>query len=464
MTTIHKAGKNRPSIAIGIKLFSIIALILSLSYILTGCANYAQDEKINGRIQVNYWEKWSGKERASMQKIVDDFNNSQDRIHVNMMMVSDIDRKTLVSIAGGDPPDVVGLWPHSIPPYADKNAIIPLDDYAREAGIKEDDYLPVFWKMCLHQGKLYCLPSTPSCLVLHWNKDLFKEAGLDPEKPPQTLQELDAYARKLTKHDKNGKITQMGFLPSDPGWWNWSWGYWFGGKLWNGKDKITCNSPENVKSMEWVAQYSKEYGVQQIKSFSSGFGNYQSPQNSFFTGKVAMQVQGIWMNDMINTYAPKNFHWGAAPFPSAVPGVSGVTFVEADILCIPAGAKHQKEAFEFIRFVNSQKEMEKLCLLQQRITPLSHVSDGFMENHPHPYIKVFMDLVRSPNAFLSLDMSVWNEYTDEMNVVYDNVSLLKEEPKQALDEAQVRVQKSLDRELRRFQRLGIVLQPAPQGR
>ena len=438
--------------------------VLVLLVLMAGCVKSSKTDTKNGRIKVTYWEKWSGKEREAMQQIVDDFNQSQDRIFVEMVMVSNIDQKSLVAIAGGDAPDVVGLWPHTVPPFADKNAIISLDDYAKKAGIRSDDYLPVFWKMCLHRGKLYCLPSAPSCLALHWNKDLFKQAGLDPERPPQTLQELDQYARKLTKHDKSGKITQLGFLPADPGWWNWSWGYWFGGRLWNGKDVITCNSPENIKSMEWVQSYSKEYGLNQIQSFTSGFGNFASPQNSFLTGQVAMQLQGIWMNDFINRYAPKHFNWGCAPFPSAVPGQKGVTFVEADILCIPQGAPHPDEAFAFIRFVNTQAEMEKLSLLMQRITPLSHVSESFMKNHPHPYIQVFMDLVRSPNAFMSLDMSVWNEYTDEMSVAYDNVALLKQSPKDALDNTQKRVQKSWTREINRFRRMGIEVQTAPDGR
>jgi len=460
-----RADTHRSCFLMSMKMLVLMGVVGGIALLLSGCSSQSGDKKANGRIQVSYWEKWSGKERASMQQIVDDFNKSQDRIQVNMMMVSEIDRKTLVSIAGGDPPDLVGLWPHSIPPYADKNAIIPLDGYIKKAGIKEEDYLPVFWKMCLHQGKIYCLPSAPSCLVLHWNKDLFKKAGLDPERPPQTIKELNEYARKLTKRDKNGKIVQAGFLPNIPGWWNWSWGYWFGGKLWNGKDKITCNNPENVKSFEWVQGFSKEYGVNEVQAFASGFGNnFQSPQNPFLTGQVAMQMQGIWMNDLINTYAPKNFNWGCAPFPTDVPGLTGVTFVEADILCIPAGTKHPDEAFEFIRFVNTQKEMEKFSILQQRITPLSHVSDEFLAKHPHPYIKVFLDLVRSPNAFMSLDMSIWNEYTDEMSVAFDNAILMKDTPQGALDKTQVRVQKSLDRDLKRFERLGIVIMPAPPGR
>ena len=66
-----------------------------------------------GDLVIHYWEKWLGPEAQAMQVIVDDFNNSVGRekhIYVEMMSMSDIDQKTLVSTAGGVPPDIAGLW------------------------------------------------------------------------------------------------------------------------------------------------------------------------------------------------------------------------------------------------------------------------------------------------------------------------------------------------------------------
>ncbi len=72
--------------------------------------------------------------------------------------------------------------------------------------------------------------------------------------------------------------------------------------------------------------------------------------------------------------------------------------VEADLLVIPAGARHPREAFEFIRYVNQQKPMEKLCLGQRKFTPLREVSPEFFQRHPNPYIGEFLELAKSPNA------------------------------------------------------------------
>ncbi len=440
--------------------FGLLSVIL---FSCTGCSSSSNDDKINGRTHVVYWEKWTGFEGEAMQAVVDDFNASQNKIFVDKVIINQIDQKTLVSIAGGDPPDIAGLWESNISSFADKYALICLDDYAAKAGIKRENYIPIFWDICLHRKHLYGLPSTPASLALHWNRDMFRKAGLDPNRPPQSIQELTEFARKLTKRDKNGKIIQMGFLPSEPGWWNWSWGYYFGGKIWNGKDTITCNSPENIKAYEWVQSFTKENGVKDVQAFFSGFGNFASPQNAFLSGKVAMELQGVWMYNFIKNYAP-NLNWDCAPFPSAIPGTIPASYVEADVLSIPIGAKHPNEAFEFIKYVESQKGMEKLCIGQRKFSPLIKVSDEFIKNHPNPYIKKFIELAKEPTVFSPLDMSIWNEYSDEMGVAYDKIWLQQATPKDALDLVQKKIQKKWDKELTRFRRLGWPIEQVPPGR
>ena len=71
--------------------------------------------------------------------------------------------------------------------------------------------------MCFYRGSLYAIPTTPATTALHWNKKLFREAGLDPDSPPRTIEELDAVAQRLTKRE-GGKIVQVGVLPAVPGW------------------------------------------------------------------------------------------------------------------------------------------------------------------------------------------------------------------------------------------------------
>jgi multiple sugar transport system substrate-binding protein len=432
----------------------LAALLVPLPAVLGlgGC----RPEQSDGRVVVTYWEKWTGFEGEAMRKTVEAFNASQDRIEVQLLTTSQIDRKMLMATAGGIPPDVAGLWSNNVIPYADKNALLPLDDYAAKHGIAKSAYIPKFWELCYHRGHLWGLPSTPASLALHWNKRLFREAGLDPERPPQTIEELDAYANRLTKRDSDGKITQMGFMPSEPGWWPWAWGYYFGGKLWNGKDKITATAPENVRAYTWVRGYADRLGVKQLQVFSSGFGNFSSPENPFLSQLVAMELQGVWMHNFIDKYAP-GLEWGAAPFPYPAdrPDLKGTTPVEEDVLVIPRGAKHPDEAFEFIAFVNSRKGSEILNMGQRKFTPLLDVSPRFLREHPNPYIQVFIDLAKSKNAFIGPQMPLWQEYQAEMATAFDQIWLAEKTPEAALRDVETRMQRKLDRDLRRYQRMGM---------
>ena len=420
--------------------------------LLLGCRR----EATSGRVEVTYWEKWTGFEGEAMRDTVDAFNVSQNAIHVNLLTTSQIDRKMLMATAGGIPPDVAGLWSVNVIPYADKNALLPLDDYVAASELDESDYISRYWDICYHNGHLWGLPSTPASLALHWNKELFREAGLDPDTPPKTIEELDEFASRLTTRNEDGEIEQIGFMPAEPGWWPWAWGQYFGGRLWDGKSKITATHPDNIRAYTWVQEYAQKLGVQQLQVFSSGFGNFSSPENPFLSNIVAMELQGVWMHNFIDKYA-HGLEWGAAPFPYPAdrPDLEGCTPVEADVLVIPRGAKHPDEAWEFIEFVNGQQGSEILNMGQRKFTPLLLVTDEFLSTHPNPYIDVFIDLAKSPNAFVPPQMPLWQEYSAELQTAFDQVWLDEKTPKEALQDVEDRMQAKLDRDLRRYERMGM---------
>lgn len=409
-----------------------------------------------GKVTISYWEKWTGFEFDAMKAVVEEFNRSQDRIEVKILPVSSIDQKAMMSIAAGVPPDVAGLFGPNVAQYVDDNAIIPLTQYMEEAGLTRDYYVHSYYDIGVYRGEVWSVPSTPASTALHYNKAMFREAGLDPDTPPATLEELDALAEKLTV--RNGsKIERSGFLPSEPGWWNWAWGYYFGGTLWDGGGQITCDSPENIRAFEWVQSYPQKYGPGAIQTFQSGFGNFQSPQNAFMSNQVAMVKQGVWMYNFIDKFAPK-MEWTAAPFPHPKdrPDLAQMTMVDEDVLVIPRGAKHPDEAFEFIKFVQSQKGMELLCLGQRKNSPLAEVSDEFYKKHPHPYIRLFTELAKSPNAVAPPKLGIWQEYTAELNNAYSQINLMEKSPEDALQAVKRRMQPRLEQYQRRLKMRGLL--------
>lgn len=394
-----------------------------------------------GPVHITYWEKWTGFEADAMRDVVNYFNRSQNKIYVELLMVSGIENKTLMAAAGGNPPDVAGLYGPNVAQYADDHAVIPLDDYCRRYGISADQYIPAYWNIGFYHNHIYALPTTPASTALHYDKTMLQQAGLDPNQPPKTIEELDADSAKITTADAQGHILKSGFMPSEPGWWNWGWGYIFGGTLWDGHEKITANCSDNVRAFSWIQSYAKKYGVTELQTFHSGFGNFSSPQNAFLSDKVAMELQGVWMSNFIQKFAP-SLKWGAVPFPYPAnrPDLANSTFVDEDILVIPKGANHPNEAFAFIAFVESQKGMEMLCMGQRKHTPLVKVSPEFLAHHPNPYIKLFADLPRGKNAISPPKIGIWPEYGSELNNAFDEISLMQKTPQQALDAVQARMQ------------------------
>lgn len=436
--------------------FFLLRLPFVFAVFLAGCAG---DSAIPpGRTVIRYWDKWSGWEAEAMRAVVDDFNRSQDRIWVEFSSTSHINRKLMLSIGGGVPPDVAGLFGNTLAVYAENNALTPLDRLAREANIREEDYIPIFWQICQHLGHLWALPSSPASLGLVWNKKIFRENGLDPDHPPASIAELEHMNDRLVRRDASGRLLAIGHLPSEPGWWPAIWGWWFGGELWNGR-RMTMDDAGNRAAMEWIATYPQRFASRDLLSFRDGFGNFASPQNAFFTGRVAMVLQGPWIHTFIQKYAPADFEWGVAAFPAADPARLGiVTLVETDVLVIPAGAKHPREAFEFLRYVSRPANMEKLCLGQRKFSPLREVSPGFFEKHPNPHIRTFLELAKSPQAKRVPPFTLWAMMENDMKQAFGKVWSGTATPEQVLRDVQNHLQAELEKNQQRWSRLAGILQ------
>jgi ABC-type glycerol-3-phosphate transport system substrate-binding protein len=469
-----RATESRSKYAIRFKVALLLALVL-------GACSRAEANDTTERTVI-YWEKWTDFEGEAADRLVAAFNERERAkakqqpgyrpIQVKKVTISRIDQKLLVAIAGGNPPDVAGTFSRLMPAYADKGALVDLTNLLKSAGITRDKFIPVYWDMTEYKGRVWAALTTPASLGLHWNKRLLAEAGLDTEQGPRTIEELDAWAEKLTKWEvtlQNGqkeiqtgylpnvpasqkRLVQAGFLPNEPGWWNYAWGYFFGGELLEG-DRITATHPDNIRAYEWVASYSKKLGVDAIQRFRSGFGNFASPQNPFLSGRVAMVLQGVWMYNFIEKFSP-GMQWSAAPFPYPAnrPDLKVKSLVEADILVIPKGARRPEEAFEFIKFATSQEGMEMLCKGQRKFSPLMEVSQEFYADHPHPLIYMFRNQTLTKNAFFPPMTGIWNEYQRELVAANDLITNLSATPRAALTDLQERLQESLDRDLRILKR------------
>lgn len=120
--------------------------------------------------------------------------------------------KTLTAVKGGDAPQVAVILSTDMFTLIDEDAIVPFDSLAKT----DDDrawlkgFYPGFMENSQTGGKTWGIPFQRSTVVMYWNKELFREAGLDPDKAPQDWNELVEMGKKLTKRDASGNVTTWG--------------------------------------------------------------------------------------------------------------------------------------------------------------------------------------------------------------------------------------------------------------
>ncbi|MDX2146884.1 MAG: ABC transporter substrate-binding protein [Planctomycetota bacterium] len=420
-------------------------------------------KETSGRLVLDYWEKWTGEEGAAMQRVVDAFNNSQSRILVRYFATAGIDQKTLVAIAGRSPPDVVGLWAYNVPAFAESGAIVPLDELGEPLGVRLENYALGMRPIMTHgrhqasegenagsqKTRMWATINTGGTLALYFNRGAFREVGLDPDRPPRTISELDAFHRKLVRREGDkGPLTRAGFLHREPGWWSWIWGYHFGGSLFDASTE-TCSidDPRNVQAFEWVQSYSRELGLGELERFRGGFGTYASPLNAFLAGKVAMIVQGPWLANILRDYAP-GLDYGVAPFPVA-DGLwqeqAPIGAIDTDVLVIPSGVRHPEASMEFIAFTQRQEQVEMLSLAHCKSSPLATSSEDFFARHANRGVRVHDALAKSERSFLCPRTRTWPFIKDTLDATMDRVSNLRGEPAEILRDVQRICQRAVDR-------------------
>jgi ABC-type sugar transport system permease subunit/ABC-type glycerol-3-phosphate transport system substrate-binding protein len=342
-----------------------LACLLVACFVILSCACGHTGEPSGGKpVEVAFWNFFGigTPPGQAIKKMVEDFNAAHPGIYVKRLDVPLMERKFLTAVAGRVPPDVAIFDRFRVASFAARGGFEPLDEYINRDGIKESDFFVPCWQESKYNGRMYALPFNTDVRVLFYNNKLFREAGLDPNRPPRTWKELIEYADKLTKRDENGRITQVGFVPisSTAGstlanWgntWLYLYGWQKGGEYISPDGKtLTPNHPKIVEALQWVADFTKRYGLTDLKAFASGFGIREL--QPFLVGQMAMTGDEGYLMSLIRNYNP-GLDYSVAPLPYPEDGVRA-TWSGGYALVIPAGAKHPDAAWQFIKWMTSPK-------------------------------------------------------------------------------------------------------------
>jgi sn-glycerol 3-phosphate transport system substrate-binding protein len=223
--------------------------------------------------------------------------------------------KALTAHKSGTPPVTSVLLSTDMFTLIDEDAIVPFDDLAKgaddQAWIKS--FYPAFMLNSQTGGKTWGIPFQRSTVVLYWNKELFKEAGLDPDKPPANWAEQLAMAEKLTKRDAAGNVTQWGIqVPSSgfPYWLFQGFTTQNGVELMNAAGDTTFyDKPEVIEALQYWVDLSRKHKVH-----PPGIVEWGTTPKDFFERKTAM----MWTTtgNLTNVRNNAKFPFGVAMLPS----------------------------------------------------------------------------------------------------------------------------------------------------
>ncbi|HNV70202.1 MAG TPA: extracellular solute-binding protein, partial [Candidatus Ozemobacteraceae bacterium] len=169
----------------------------------------------DGRVEVIFWHAMSGPLGKVMDRLTDRYNASQKTYFIKSICMGNYDtlqKKLLASIVARQAPDIAQNYESVTRKFAKYGKIVCIDDLlASETEDIRADIVPVLLANNTFDSKLWSFPFNKSVPVLYYNKDLFKKAGLDPERPPKTWDDMLTYAEKLTQRDEQGRTTVYGF-------------------------------------------------------------------------------------------------------------------------------------------------------------------------------------------------------------------------------------------------------------
>jgi sn-glycerol 3-phosphate transport system substrate-binding protein len=291
-------------------------------------------------------------------KIIDDmiadFQKDNPGITVQAVYAGNYDdtrTKALAALNAGEPVQLSVLFSIDVFDLMDQDVIVPFDDLVATDEERQwmGSFYPALMENSTVDGKVYGIPFQRSTIVMYYNKDAFRDAGLDPETPPATWDEMVEAGKKLTKRDASGNVTQWGVhVPSSgyPYWMFQAFAMQNNQVLMSGDGtEAYFDHPAVVESLEFWRDLSHAHDV-----MPKGVIDWGTLRQKFLEGSTAMMWHTTGNLTPVRNEA--RFDFGVAMLPAkqrrGSPTGGGNFYVFKQ-----ASAEERKAALQFIRWMTS---------------------------------------------------------------------------------------------------------------
>ena len=335
-----------------------VAVVLALTpfLALTSNANAASP------ITLTFWSRPQGENGGIVKQLADAYNATHTDIQLKITIIPANDFVTKVATAyqSGEGPDLTSVDLIYVPFLASAGALEDLSSLVAGLSYK-DKWDPAHVKLSMYNKKWYSLPFTGDASALFYNKDLFKKAGLDPNKGPASYQEVIDAAKKITALGGGNKGFYFSGACAGCQVFTFAPAIWAsGGDMFGPIGEPKFNDPNVAAGLRYYNTMWKNGYVPEGAKTDDG-KNFAS---MFYSGKVGMQVSGSFMIPELTTNH-KDINFGIVPIPGPKKGQSS-SFNGGDNIALLKGAAHPAEAREFLKWATNEGQK---VLAQQKVLP-----------------------------------------------------------------------------------------------
>ncbi|MDH6128755.1 ABC transporter substrate-binding protein [Kitasatospora sp. GP82] len=319
-------------------------------------------DRAQGVTTVNFWHAMTGQNAATLTSLVNAFNAAhQGKIEVKPLFqgtYDDVIAKYKASVQQKATPSLVQVYDIGTRFMIDSRQTVPAQSFVDKDSYALDDIEPNIRNYYTVGGKLAAMPFNSSMPLLYLNADAYREAGLDPAKPPRTLDELGDAAKKLTKKDASGQTVRYGFGAAIYGWFVEEL-IAESGTLYcdqdNGRSakagKVLFDSAQGAQAVQWWADLVKG-------GYAANTGRVPADaQAAFKAGKVAMHLEST---GVLRGYTEAaKFTVATAAYPKLTAADQGGPAIGGASLWIDGpghSAAEQRASWEFVKFLAAPEQ------------------------------------------------------------------------------------------------------------
>ena len=311
-----------------------------------------------GAVSVTFWHAFSGTNGDVLQTLVNNYNKSQQKVHVDAVFQGSYDDtivKLRQAITTKTTPDIVQMYDIGTKFMIDSKAATPMQQFIDQDKYDLSQFEPNVLGYYKSGSTLYSMPWNSSNPIVYINADMFKAAGLDPSKPPQTWEDFTAAAKALTKGDVKGfGVRPYGwFFEQELAIQGALYGTPDNGRQGSPATKAVFNGPEGVNFINWWNDMLK--GGTAVNLGNNG----NDVDAAFAAGKVAMVMDSTAALKGILNMVGSKFQVGTGfmPHPASNPNAAG-TIIGGASLWILNGhpTATQAAAWDFIKYLMAPEQ------------------------------------------------------------------------------------------------------------